>query len=527
MEVPMAKRKMTVERLEEIKRLLALGVSLSDISRSVRCTRRTIRQIRDQGKGATDSGGKGEGPFWALQIDWEEVLRAVLSGHPLKWVWEERALEQVTYINFWKQFQKRFPAYKKKTVIHRFFAPGERCEVDYAGKKEGSKISWVDVRYGLVHEVDVFVGILGFSQLIFACARENAKMQNFLSCHEQMYADFTGVPKVSVPDCLKQGVLKCHLYDPDLNPTYADFARHYGTAIVPARPGHPQDKGLVEGAVKLVMRLFRFLYRNHTFVSLSEINEALRKVCERINEKEHTRFKTSRKKRFEESEKKALGPLPEIPYEFVQCKELTIHPDSYVALEGFYYSAPHIHRGKKVKVKYGEQRVEIFLGLERIALHQKAQPHADRYVTNPQHLPDNARAYHEATPQNLLSQAKYLSGDLHALIEELFSGDTLGHLRRVQGFIRQSRKAFEVFGEEKARSLIAKAVAMMRRYEKFRVPYFQDLLQRYSLEIAACAQPQSILRKPNNPFLRYSAPARNQEETQERNLWIPFSSTQN
>jgi len=36
-----------------------------------------------------------------------------------------------------------------------------------------------------------------------------------------MYAFYGGVPHVTVPDCLKQGVLKCHRYDPDLNPSYA------------------------------------------------------------------------------------------------------------------------------------------------------------------------------------------------------------------------------------------------------------------------------------------------------------------
>ena len=60
---------------------------------------------------------------------------------------------------------------------------------------------------------------------------------NWLDCHQRMYAFYGGVPHVAVPDCLKQGVLKCHLYDPDLNPAYAALAAHYATSVVPARPG--------------------------------------------------------------------------------------------------------------------------------------------------------------------------------------------------------------------------------------------------------------------------------------------------
>ena len=79
-----------------------------------------------------------------------------------------------------------------------------------------------------------------------------------------MYAYYGGVPHVTVPDCLKQGVLKCHLYDPDLNPGYAQLATHYATAIVPARPAHPKDKAICEGLVRILMRYFRFRHRRRT-----------------------------------------------------------------------------------------------------------------------------------------------------------------------------------------------------------------------------------------------------------------------
>ncbi len=35
-------------------------------------------------------------------------------------------------------------------------------------------------------------------------------------------------------------------YDPDLNPTYQEFAMHYDVGVVPARPRHPKDKAKVE-----------------------------------------------------------------------------------------------------------------------------------------------------------------------------------------------------------------------------------------------------------------------------------------
>jgi transposase len=49
---------------------------------------------------------------------------------------------------------------------------------------------------------------------------------------------------------LKAGVLQADWYDPELNPKLAEFARHYGTAILPTRPVTPRHKGKVEAGVK-------------------------------------------------------------------------------------------------------------------------------------------------------------------------------------------------------------------------------------------------------------------------------------
>jgi hypothetical protein len=69
-------------------------------------------------------------------------------------------------------------------------------------------------------------------------------------------------------------LLKCHLYDPDLNPGYALLGANFSTAIVPARPAHPKDKAIVEGLVKILMRCRRFRYRWQRFTSLPPL-EAL------------------------------------------------------------------------------------------------------------------------------------------------------------------------------------------------------------------------------------------------------------
>lgn len=496
----MARREMTVDRYHEIKRLLDLKMSVRQISKTMKSTRRTVRQIRD---GELRDPGKEkviEGPLWAMDVDWNAAMKDVISGHPLKFIWEEVAAEKVNYVNFWKRFNLKFPEYGQETVIHRFFDPGDRCEVDYAG----DTIEWMDLRKGgKVRKAYVFAGVLGFSQLIFACAREDTKNPRFLDCHNKMFSAFGGVPKMVVPDCLKQGVTKTHLYDPDINEAYRDMAKHYDTAIVPARPARPKDKALIEGAIKIVMNRFRWKYRNHTFASIAEINRALKTVTDEINHKEHTRFKVSRFERWKQHEKPKLKSLPGTPFEIIEWKEAKLHPDSHIFMEGAYYSAPHSYRGQMLKVKLSPSHIEIFHQLERLTIHPRRKGNQGKFITNNDHLPLNAKAYHEATPQNLLCQAKNLSSDLYQLLDNLFHDNAIAYLRRAQGFVREAKKEINSIGYSKARDHIHRAIGTMVQYNKIRVPYFRELLNRFRIEDANRG-PSSIQRKPNNEMLRYT-----------------------
>ena len=374
--------------------------------------------------------------------------------------------------------------------------------MDYAG----DMIEWLDLRTGEIREAPVFVGVLGFSQLLFAWASDDMKSRNWLSAHRRMYEAFQGVPHVTVPDCLKQGVTKCHLYDPDLNPSYSELAAHYQTAVVPARPMHPKDKAIVEGAVKILMRYFKWLYRRHTFVSLAEINRALSEVVARINRKPHTRFRISRLERWEKAERAVLKPLPAAGFEAQEWKSVKLHADSYISVESAYYTAPHIHRGKTLRVKMTETHVEIFLNADRLAIHPRDRHRCGNRVTNPDHLPPNAKAYHEATPQNLLSQSRFIHADLHALVDELFNQDTIGNIRRVQGFIRTCVNEINDTSPALAHPRIKTAVEAMRRFNKFRVAYFQEVLKNLRKK-AAQPEGREITRLPNNPMLRYQVPS--------------------
>jgi hypothetical protein len=494
----MARRKLTVDRHEEIKRRLADGRSLREIATALGCSRRLVRQIRD-GERLTHETAVSPDPLWMSQLEWPVIIHELGLGHPMKFIWEERAKALITYPNFWKQFYRKFPQYREATITAREFEPSERVEVDYAG----DPIEWYEIKTGEIHKAYVFVSGLGFSQLLFAWAAEDMKSRNWLGCHRRMYEWYGGVPHVTVPDCLKTGVVKCHLYDPDLNEDYAYLAAHFSTAIVPARVRKPKDKAICEGLVKILMRYFRFRFRRSRFTSIAEINRALMVCIERINDQTHRRFGVSRRERFEKAERAALKALPSVEYDGGEWKTGKLHPDCYVAVDGDYYSAPHIHRGKRLRIKLTEHHVEIFLNLERLAIHPRCRQKMGMRIKILAHFPANSVAFYEATPQKLLSQSRFIHPDLNTLFLELFNADVYAHIRRAMGLVSACTKEISRSGHTLASVHIGTAIATMRRYNRIRTPYFQELLKQARQQSMNPQPTREIVRRPGNPFLRY------------------------
>ena len=437
-------------------------------------------------------------PGWALHADWAVVERDIRDGHQLKQIWGEAASPLTSNSNFFKYVKVRFAGLLSATVTLREFKPGEYCEVDWAG----DKIDWIDLKTGEIRQAHVFVGILCFSQKIFACAAEDEKKPRWLGCHRRMFEFYGGVPGVLVPDRLKNGVIKSHLYDPDLNQDYVELVAHYRTAIVPARSRRPRDKALVENAVGILMRYFRFAYRKRTFTSLAEVNRALCEAIAKINSKIHSRFKVSRNERFESLEKATLKPLPLEPYELSIWKNATLHPDCTVSVDSNFYTAPHIYRGKELRVKVTENQVAVYLDLERLALHARLKGKVGERVIDPTHLPENSRAYLETTPQMVLAQARFAHVELHLLVDELFRQDALANLRRAQGLVRRAFSTIQAHGREKANPWLSAAVAQMQRWNRIRCRSFEEFIKAEMKKSAVPVVDRTIVRQPGNPMVR-------------------------
>jgi hypothetical protein len=135
---------MTVDKYQEIERRLRDGRGVRETARALGCSRKTVQAIKDGALPSPAAPKVLPDPLWMSQVDWPAALHDLGLGHPLKFIWEERAQSLTSYSNFWKQIHRKFPELKDVSVTAREFVAGERVEVDYAG----DTIPWVDLQSG-------------------------------------------------------------------------------------------------------------------------------------------------------------------------------------------------------------------------------------------------------------------------------------------------------------------------------------------------------------------------------------------
>jgi transposase len=175
-----------------------------------------------------------------------------------------------------------------------------------------------------------------------------------------------------VPDNWKTGIKDPSYYEPDLNPTYRDWADHYGTVIIPARVRKPRDKAKVEAGVLVVERWILAALRHRTFFSLAELNEAIRELLIRLNNRKFRKLNTNRAKLFESLEKPVLKPLPAEPFPFAEWKKARVNIDYHIEIHRHYYSVPYQYIHEEVEARVSENSIEVFLKGHRIATHVRS-----------------------------------------------------------------------------------------------------------------------------------------------------------
>lgn len=303
-------------------------------------------------------------------------------------------------------------------VMRQHHRPGEFVFVDFSGDRP----TYTAPATGKSIFAELFVAAQGFSHKIFATAVSSQSCVDWISANVQMMEFYGGAPAAIVPDNLRAAVTKAGR-PAEINRVYREFAKHYDTTILPARPRKPRDKAKVEVAVLIVQRWIIAKLRNRVFFSLAELNAAIAELLRELNEKPYKRLPGCRRSRFELLDKPALRPLPATRFEYAEwINAQTVGPDYHVLVCGHWYSVPHRLVGSKVDARYTSTAVEIFHEHVRVASHIRNQIQGE-HTTDSAHQSDPHRAYAERTPEKIIAWATDIGPNTLAVVQQQFERD--------------------------------------------------------------------------------------------------------
>lgn len=316
---------------------------------------------------------------------------------------------------------------------------GDKLYIDYAGKK----LQIVDKDTGEIRDVEVFIGILPASSYTYVEASYDQTRESLVKSVGNCLRFFGGVPQAIIPDNLKSAVTKSSKYEPVLNKTFRDMGHYYGCVINPTRAYSPQDKALVEGAVKLVYQRIYYEISNMTFFSLKELNRQIHQLLERYNSYKLQTTGISRFKQFVEFEKEHLSPLPADPYKIKHYNRAKVQKMGYVFLseQKNYYSVPYRYIGKHVEVQHTIDTVEIYSKKERIATHVKSH-RKGHYTTIKDHLSSTHRYYQSWSRDFFVKMAAAIGINTAVYVAKLIDQQSYPEIgfKRSQGIISLKHK---------------------------------------------------------------------------------------
>lgn len=433
----MAQKPIIMELIKQIQQLHNQGVAIKEIVRRTQVSRNSVRKYLyrlNKENPTTENTGEVDNESGITVHQKFDLLLDFIKNHH-----QELRRTGVTRGVLWKEYLVLHPdgySYsqfchhlgvwlkQKDVAMHLEYTPADMMMVDFAGKK----LSYIDIATGEVIICEVFVATLPYSGLVFCYAVPSQKTADFTECINKMLFYFGGTTATILCDNLKTAVIRSDRYEPVFTEICHQLSDHYGTTFSAARPYQPRDKAMVEKAVNIVYTDVYAPIRNEIFTSITALNKAIRQQVDILNHRNYKKSGRSRFDLFEQHEQYPLNPLPQQSFSLKRVVTLTVQRNYHVQLSETrkYYSVPYQFAGKKVKVLYDKNTVEIYDNLERIAIHSHKLHHMV-YHTILEHMPVNHQKMKEVrgwTREGLLTQAKALVDPVMKAAELILSSNS-------------------------------------------------------------------------------------------------------
>jgi len=432
----------------------------------------------------TGSGPESLCAPWRAQIE-----AAVAAGLSVQRVYQDLVGEAQfagSYDSVWR-FVRRLADSPGLPFRRLEVEPGTELQVDFG------RGAWV-VENGQRRRPHLFRGVLSCSRKGYSEAVWRQTSESFIRCLENAFRHFGGVTATVVIDNLKAGVLRADWFDPDLNPKLEEFARHYGTAILPTKPVMPRHKGKIEAGVKYAQGN---AVAGRTFTSLGEQNRFLAEWERTVADTRiHGTTRQQVGKFFRTMEQPALRPLPTMVFPVFEEARRTVHRDGYVEFRRAYYSVPPEYVGRTVWVRHETRLVRLYnTRREQIALHAEAEP--GKFTTDLAHLHSRKRHVIERGAEHLLDRCRLLGPHTGTWAEQMSTQCGPQGLRVMLGLLQLAEK-HPVAALERAAQTAAQYQAWRLRDLKRLIAQPANVLQLQFLDTHPLIRPLEAYHLPGS-----------------------------
>jgi len=438
----MANRRLPVRKIKEILRLVhTCGLSNREIAQSCDVARSTVADYLIRARAA--------GVSWPKSADLSETeleerlfpnehLPSSVQRPPPDCDYIYNQLRRYRNVNLtltqlWLEYKGKRPDGYQYTQFCEYYHRW-RGRLDYCMRQEhraGEKtfvdysdgLSIVDLLTGEMIPTQLFVAVWGASNYTYAEATLSQTLPDWIGSHVRSFQYFGCVARMLVPDNVKSGVNKACFYEPELNPTYAEMAEHYGCAVLPARPRKPRDKAKVEVGVLIAQRWILAVLRHRTFYSLAELNAAIRECLERLNTRLMRRLGKSRRDVFEAMDRPNALPLPLKAYEYAEWLKATVNIDYHIEVDHHYYSVPFRLLRERLDVRLTATTVEALHKGERVAAHVRSYVRGT-HTTLREHMPPEHQQYADWSPSRFIQWAGKTGTATAQLVEKIMAART-------------------------------------------------------------------------------------------------------
>lgn len=166
--------------------------------------------------------------------------------------------------------------------------------------------------------------------------------------------------------------------------------------------------------------------RNRKFFSIEALNQAIRELRDRVDQRRFRKREGSRATQFAAVDKPAMGSLPAERSDLSAWSRARVNIDYHIAFDTNYYSVPYNLVQELVEVRSTPTTIEIFHKSQRVASHLRARGHAYA-VTIAEHRPRSHPGHLEWTPSRMVHWAKTIGPHTARLASWLSTAIVLRH----------------------------------------------------------------------------------------------------